>query len=106
MNDVRHSLGLPLRTEAASRRGQQRPESKLVSALAAEPATPDELAGRLGCAPEALFEELLELELQGIVARDRDGCLRIVAPELASVSETGRGQPLSSGPRRGGGRIW
>ena len=81
------------------------PESKLLSALAVEPATPDELARRLGCAPEALSEELLELELQGIVARDRDGCLRIVASLRTRPSETGRAKPLSCGPRRGGGRI-
>jgi DNA processing protein len=106
LDDVRQSLGLPLATGTArARSGARLRESKLLSALAAEPATPDELARRLGSAPEALSEELLELELQGIVARDRDGCLRIVAPELPGVSETGRAEPLSSEPRRGGGRI-
>jgi DNA processing protein len=106
LNDVRQALGLPLGARTArGRPGPQLPASKLLSALTAEPATPDELARRLGCGPEALSEELLELKLQGIVARDRDGCLRIVAPELKSESETGRAEPLSSGPRRGGGRI-
>jgi len=105
MNDVRQSLGLPLETGKAGGTGRRLPESKLLSALAADPATPDELARRLGSSPEALFEELLELELQGAVARDRDGCLRIVGSGLASLSETGDAESLSSEPRRGGGRV-
>jgi hypothetical protein len=36
------------------------------------------MALRLGSAPELLARELLELEIGGAVAQDRDGRLRIV----------------------------
>jgi len=45
----------------------------LLSALELEPATRDELARRLGSPPEQLALDLVELELAGRVALDRDG---------------------------------
>jgi DNA processing protein len=105
LDDVRQSLGLPLPRVAERGREAEMPESRLVSALRHEPATSDELARRLGCAPETLSEDLLELELQGIVARDRDGCLRVLVAAGTRAPKTARTQPLSSGSRRGGGRI-
>jgi DNA processing protein len=56
-------------------------QHRILAALAGAPATRDELARRLGCAPAALAVELLELELAGEVALDRDGRLRSVSPE-------------------------
>jgi DNA processing protein len=50
----------------------------LLAALRGAPATRDELAARLGLAPAALAAPLLELELEGRVAEDRAGRLRIV----------------------------
>lgn len=50
--------------------------SALLDALRQAPATRDELARRLERSPESLALELLELELQGRVAEDRDGRLR------------------------------
>lgn len=55
------------------------PEARaLLAALRGAPATRDELASRLGLAPAALAARLLELELDGRVAEDRAGRLRIV----------------------------
>lgn len=50
----------------------------LLAALRGAPATRDELAARLGLAPAALAAPLLALELEGRVAEDRAGRLRIV----------------------------
>jgi DNA processing protein len=87
IDEILVALGTP------ARRPRRRPPpeagSPLLAALEDEPATPDELARRLGRPPQTLARELLELELEGAVARDRDGCLRVV-PALP---------PLSSGPR-------
>jgi DNA processing protein len=52
----------------------------LLGALADSPATRDELARRFGRPPGALALALLELELDGCVAEDRDGRLRVVRP--------------------------
>ena len=52
----------------------------LLDALARSPATRDELCRLLGRPPEQLALELLELELAGRVALDRDGLWRPRAP--------------------------
>jgi DNA processing protein len=52
----------------------------LLDALEQRPATRDELCRRLGRSPERLAVELLELELAGWVALDRDGRWRPRAP--------------------------
>jgi DNA processing protein len=73
---------LPLRTRAGSAvpaRGSA--HSALVEALLHRPMTRDELARSLALAPERLALQLLELELSGSVAEDRDGKLRVVSPE-------------------------
>jgi DNA processing protein len=55
------------------------PEDRaLLAALRGAPATRDELAARLGLAPAALAARLIGLELDGRVAEDRAGRLRIV----------------------------
>jgi DNA processing protein len=48
------------------------------AALRDAPATPDELVRRLGRTAEALAADLVRLELEGRVARDADGRLRLV----------------------------
>ncbi len=50
----------------------------LLDALHHEPATRDELATRLGLSPQALSQRLLPLELEGLVAEDRDGRMRVL----------------------------
>jgi DNA processing protein len=52
-----------------------RVESEVLDALRHAPASRDALARRLRRRPEALALELLELELAGLVAEDRDGLL-------------------------------
>lgn len=56
-------------------------QRQIVAALRDAPASLDELAERFGRAPESLALDLLELELAGIVAEDRDGRLRVVRLE-------------------------
>lgn len=53
----------------------------LIAALLHQPMTRDELARALARPPQQLAPELLELELAGAVAEDRDGRLRVVSPE-------------------------
>ena len=60
--------------DAAAEIGGER--SEILCALLDAPATLDELAQRLGSAPERLALQLVELELSGRVAVDRDGRLR------------------------------
>jgi len=50
----------------------------LLEVLARGPASRDELARALGHAPGAIAPAVLDLELEGRIARDRDGRLRIV----------------------------
>lgn len=79
--DVLQKLGLPLdagRPAAAATRPPAPPDSALLRALAHSPATRDELARRLAAEPSEFALALLELELSGWVAEDRDGRLRIV----------------------------
>ncbi len=54
---------------------------RLLETLLEAPATRDELARRLGLGVSELALDLLDLELAGAVAEDRDGRLRVVAPE-------------------------
>ncbi len=60
--------------------------SRIVAALLDDPLTRDQLGRRLSRSPEQLALDLLELELCGRVAEDRDGRLRVVSsaktPEL------------------------
>jgi DNA processing protein len=64
----------------ASPRADEAPERRrILDALLQEPATRDELGRRLERTPEQLACELLELEMEGRVAEDRDGRLRVVA---------------------------
>ncbi len=92
--DVLQKLGLP---PGAGRPAPEppgaaaRPDPPVLRALAAGPATRDELARRLGVSPPALALALLELELSGCVAEDRDGRLRIVG----SLRTLGTGPPAS-----------
>jgi DNA processing protein len=53
-------------------------QRRIAAALRDAPATLDELAARIGSAPEGLALDLLELELAGVVAEDRDGRLRVL----------------------------
>lgn len=55
--------------------------NELVEALLQRPMTRDELGRALRRPPERLAVDLLELELAGAVAEDRDGRLRVVSPE-------------------------
>jgi DNA processing protein len=57
----------------------------ILTALQAAPATLDELGLRLGSAPENLAQGVLELELLGTIAQDRDGRLCIVPPERGGL---------------------
>jgi len=57
----------------------------ILAALAEEAATLDRLGERLGAAPELLAPGVLELELAGAIALDRDGRLRIVPPERGGL---------------------
>jgi predicted Rossmann fold nucleotide-binding protein DprA/Smf involved in DNA uptake len=52
----------------------------ILAALEHQPATRDELGARVGRSPEQLALELLELELAGRVALDRDGRWRPQPP--------------------------
>lgn len=72
--------GVPVRTVRPARAAPpvRRPElGRIVDALHTRPATRDELAARLGLRPEQLAPQLLELELEGCIAEERDGRLRV-----------------------------
>jgi DNA processing protein len=56
-------------------------DARLLRALVRGPASRDELARRVGAAPEALALGLLELLLSGAVAEDRDGRLQLVGTQ-------------------------
>ncbi|MDJ0851082.1 MAG: DNA-processing protein DprA [Myxococcota bacterium] len=57
----------------------------IVEALLERPCTRDELARRLERSPAELALDLLDLELGGALAEDRDGRLRVVAPEKVGL---------------------
>ncbi len=85
--DLLLPLGLPA---PAVRRPRSEPalparHRAILTALLAAPATLDALALRLGAAPEILAQAVLELELTGTIAQDRDGRLCIVRPERGGL---------------------
>jgi DNA processing protein len=90
-DDVLRALRLPTRESLAAdpRAAVCSPsEREVFAALLDEPATPDQLARRLGRTPEALALDLVELELAGRVGRERDG--RLVA---RAAARTARAKP-------------
>ena len=81
-SDVLRAIGRePRRAPRARPPSEPRePEAReLWLALRAQPATRDELAARLGLAPQELARRLLPLELDGRILEDRDGRLRVVS---------------------------
>ena len=93
-DDVLQKLGLPpaagagdFAAAAAPRAGSI--EARVLRALRAAPATRDELARRLGTTPGELALAVLELELTGMVAADRDGRLRSIAALRARATASG-----------------
>src|SRR4030095_2488474 len=50
----------------------------IVAALRDEPSTRDELAARLGWSVARVAQELVVVELEGVVAEERDGRFRVV----------------------------
>lgn len=78
------NLGPTASGAAGERSGRARgaaPSSPLLALLLRRPMTRDELGRAAGRAPQQLAIELLELELGGVVAEDRDGRLRVVSPQ-------------------------
>jgi DNA processing protein len=83
VDDVLSALGLPppAYVRADPLAGVESPGQRgLLRVLLEEPATPDQLARRLGRSPGELAADLLQLELAGRVIRDRDGRLRARRP--------------------------
>ena len=70
---------------AAQHRHAAAQATRILEALHVRPESRDGLARRLRCAPDQLTLDLLQLELDGRVAEDRDGRLRAVVPVRASV---------------------
>ena len=54
------------------------PTNAVLDSIRHDPATRDELAARLRLSPQALAQQLLPLELEGIVTEDRDGRIRVL----------------------------
>jgi DNA processing protein len=65
---------------ATQNRETEAQATRIVLALQARPESRDELARRLGYSPARLAVTLLQLEIDGCVAEDRDGRLRAVGP--------------------------
>jgi DNA processing protein len=79
-DDILDVLGLEKPGAAGGARAPLAPRlRRIVRALQRAPAAPDELVRALGCGFDALASDLLELELEGRVQRDRDGRLRVVS---------------------------
>jgi len=77
--DLLRPLGwVPERARRRRSAGIDPRHRSIVAAIREAPATRDELADRLGTAPERLALDLVELELAGAIAEDRDGRLRVV----------------------------
>jgi DNA processing protein len=81
VEDLLASIGVEARRGGASVPARatpaRSPDARAVLELLGEgPLAPDALARRLGLAPPAFAAALLELELDGAVATDRDGRLR------------------------------
>jgi DNA processing protein len=68
------------RSQQRAAPGPTGPLREILDALADEPASRDELTRRLSREAAQLSVELLELELDGRIAEDRDGRLRIADP--------------------------
>jgi DNA processing protein len=77
-DDVLRAAGLEPAPPTAPVAAASEPDDAVVRALLERPCTRDELARRLALAPGALAARLLPLELDGRVAEDRDGRLRVV----------------------------
>lgn len=79
-SDVLDVLVLGARPAAPARQPPPSPSCRLLlAALTRAPASSDELRRSLDLTPQAVSHALLELELEGRIARDRDGRFRIVA---------------------------
>ena len=79
VDDVLRALELPVREKVAADplAGLEGVwERQVLTALLEEPASADELARRLGREPGLLAADLVNLELTGRIARERDGRLR------------------------------
>ena len=78
--DVLAELSWPSTRRAAREgAGLSEPAAQILAALRHASEDGDGLARRLGLAPAALATPLIELELRGLVARDRDGRWRALA---------------------------
>jgi DNA processing protein len=71
----------PLSRRQAGPRAGGAADGRLLAALREAPCTRDELCRRLACEPRELARELLELELAGRIALDRDGRLRALSSD-------------------------
>ena len=95
--DVLEELGLSAAdAESGDSIGDRQPSDpaarRILAELRQQPASRDDLAARLGLTPSALAGVLLELELDGWLRNDRDGCLVPAAHQT-----TRRGGPAPTG---------
>ncbi len=96
LGELRRTGGLPLPAcrppdpSGSDDPGFTEERRRIVRELVREPATRDHLARRFDLAPEQLALDLLELELEGHIAEDRDGRLRVVRDWDASYAGRGR----------------
>jgi len=82
-SDVLDVLGIHAASpaeRAAQKCSADAQSAQIIETLQAQPESRDELARRLGYSPAKLAVTLLRLELEGCVAEDRDGRLRVVLP--------------------------
>ncbi len=79
-DDILGVLGFPRQLRAAKRSAAESSPTlrAILRALAQAPASRDELGRRLSCTPEQLTLDLVELELEGRIAEDRDGRLKLL----------------------------
>jgi DNA processing protein len=104
VNDVLQSLGLPLvapvqQTEPQAPFPGSPIARRILDVLADAPASLDELIRRLGRAPAEITGELVRLELEGWVTRERDGRLRLRAPAARAAEPGTPGGPRGPGER-------
>lgn len=77
--DVLYALGLPLESSRSAPTAAVTPAQRaILSLLAQEPLTPDELGRRLGRSGPEIAVDLLRLELDGAIVNERDGRLAVV----------------------------